>query len=259
MDVPGTGKLSYIGRIFKMSSKRKKVFAITLIIAALGGIALACWLIGKPMVEFFSHPETLREWVKETGIWSRLAFVAMMALQVILAFIPGEPLEIGAGYGFGAIEGTILCLLGALIGSVTVFLLVKRWGIKLVTIFISEEKLNSLKFLKNTRRLHTIAYILFLIPGTPKDVMTYFAGLTPMRLGFWIFITLTARIPSVITSTVGGDALGMQNYTFAIWVFVVTSIISVAGLIAYRCILEKHSGDKPEATIVPAEKHEPAA
>ena len=89
-------------------------------------------------------------------------------------------------------RGTGLCLLGALLGSVTVFLFVKKFGMRFVALFVSEEKIRSLKFLQNEKRLNLIAYILFLIPGTPKDVMTYIVGLTPMKLSFWIFITLTA-------------------------------------------------------------------
>ena len=158
----------------------------------------------------------------------------MMALQIIIAFIPGEPLEIGAGYAFGAIEGTALCLLGALLGGTAVFLLVRRFGMKVVAVFFPEEKVRGLSFLKDEKRLNLIAYIFFLIPGTPKDVMTYMAGLTPMKLPFWVFLTLTARIPSVLTSTIGGDALGASNYTAALWVFAATALISGAGVLLYR-------------------------
>ena len=129
----------------------------------------------------------------------------------------------------------IFCLLGALLGSVTVFLFVKKFGMRFVALFVSEEKIRSLKFLQNEKRLNLIAYILFLIPGTPKDVMTYIVGLTPMKLSFWIFITLTARIPSVITSTIGGDALGTQNYLFAVIVFAATAVLSCL-LYTSRCV-----------------------
>ena len=175
--------------------KKKRIAAVASLAVFLIFTGAICWFVGKPMVEFVSEPEKFRAWVDASGAWGRLAFIGMMAFQIVVAFIPGEPLEIGAGYAFGAVEGTGLCLLGALLGSVTVFLFVKKFGMRFVALFVSEEKIRSLKFLQNEKRLNLIAYILFLIPGTPKDVMTYIVGLTPMKLSFWIFITLTARIP----------------------------------------------------------------
>lgn len=213
---------------------RKKLWAALGLAAGLLGMGALCLWVGGPMVGFVSQPESFRDWVAGQGVWARVAFVGMMALQIIIAFIPGEPLEIGAGYAFGAIEGTALCLLGALVGGTAVFLFVRRFGMGLVTIFFPEEKVKGLRLLQDEKRLNLVAYLLFLIPGTPKDVLTYAAGLTPMKLSFWIFMTLTARIPSVVTSTIGGDALGTANYTMAIWVFVATALVSGAGLLLYR-------------------------
>lgn len=214
--------------------KKKKLWTALGLIGGLLLMGALCFWAGKPLIGFVSNPEAFRAWVREQGLWGRVAFVGMMALQIIIAFIPGEPLEIGAGYAFGTIEGTALCLLGALLGGTAVFLLVRRFGMKIVAVFFPEEKVRSLSFLQDEKRLNLIAYILFLIPGTPKDVLTYAAGLTPMKLSFWIFLTLTARIPSVVTSTAGGDALGASNYTAALWVFAVTALISGAGLLLYR-------------------------
>lgn len=223
---------------------RKKTWAVIGAAAALVAMGVLCFVAGKPMIDFVSQPETFRQWVQGCGLWARLAFVGMMALQVVVAFIPGEPLEIAAGYAFGAAEGTVLCLLGALAGGVAVFLFVKRFGMRFVGLFFPEEKIKSLRFLQDERRLNLVAYILFLIPGTPKDLMTYVVGLTPMGLSFWIFLTLTARIPSVVTSTIGGDALGSANYTAAVWVFVVTALLSGAGLLAYRKITKRRQGGR---------------
>lgn len=214
--------------------RKKKALAMGGLIAGLVVMGILCLWLGGPIVGLVSQPEEFRAFVGEWGVWSRAAFVGMMALQVVVAFIPGEPLEIGAGYAFGAVEGTVLCLLGALLGGAAVFLFVKRFGPGFVRVFFSEEQLKSMELLQNEKRLNLVAYILFLIPGTPKDLLTYAAGLTPMRLPFWVFLTLTARIPSVVTSTVGGDALGCANYTAALWVFAVTAIVSGAGVLLYR-------------------------
>ena len=198
-----------------------------------------CWFIGRPMLAFVSEPERFRSWVDAHGLMGRLAFIGMMILQVVVAIIPGEPLEIGAGYAFGFWEGTGLCMAGILLGSLLVFGIVRRFGVRLVEVFFSREKIDSLKFLQDARRRDFIIFLVFFLPGTPKDLLSYFVGLTKIRLSHWLLIAGVARIPSVVTSTIGGDALGMQNYVFAIVVFVATLAISGLGLLCYRLLCKK--------------------
>ena len=113
---------------------------------------LAAWVIGRPMIRLARTPELFRAWVDTHGLWGRLLFVGMVVLQVVIAIIPGEPLEIGAGYAFGFWEGTLLCVLGITIGSVLVFALVRRFGVRLVEVFFPKNKIRSLRFLRDNRR-----------------------------------------------------------------------------------------------------------
>ena len=197
-------------------------------------IAAVGYLVGKPMVEFVREPERFRAWVDSSGFVSRVIFVGMVVFQLIIALIPGEPLEMGAGYAFGAVEGTILCIIGCVIGSALVFLFVRRFGVKLVEVFFPREKIRSLRFLQDSRRLNLLTFIVFFIPGTPKDLLSYFIGLTDMKLGTWLLITAVARIPSIVTSTVTGDALGLKDYQFALIAFGVTLALSLVGILVYR-------------------------
>ena len=217
---------------------KKRIYLAALLLAA-AFVGLVTWFVGRPMVRFVSEPERFRAWVDASGLWGRVAFVGMVIFQLVIAIIPGEPLEIGAGYAFGAVEGTLLCLLGIVLGSAMVFLLVRRFGMRVVEVFFSTEKIRGARFLHNSRRLKTVTFIVFFIPGTPKDLMSYFIGLTDMRLRDWLLITGVARIPSVVTSTVAGDALGLEQYTFALVVFVGTLLVSLAGLAVYRRIASR--------------------
>ena len=212
---------------------KKKIYLIAIIVA-LVFVGVVGYLVGKPMIEFVREPERFRAWVDSSGLWGRVAFVGMVVFQLIIAIIPGEPLEMGAGYAFGAVEGTLLCILGCVIGSALVFLFVRRFGVKLVEVFFSREKIRSLRFLQDSRRLNLLTFIVFFIPGTPKDLLSYFIGLTDMKLGTWLCITAVARIPSIVTSTVTGDALGLKDYQFALIAFGVTLALSLAGILVYR-------------------------
>ena len=218
----------------QLTEAHKKKIYLFAIIVALIFIAAVGYLVGKPMVEFVREPERFRAWVDSSGFASRVIFVGMVVFQLIIALIPGEPLEMGAGYAFGALEGTILCIIGCVIGSALVFLFVRRFGVKLVEVFFPREKIRSLRFLQDSRRLNLLTFIVFFIPGTPKDLLSYFIGLTDMKLGTWLFITAVARIPSIVTSTVTGDALGLKDYQFALIAFGVTLALSLAGILVYR-------------------------
>lgn len=230
----------------KKSAERhrsKKIISALLIIAFIAFCVIAFIYIGKPMLKFVSEPEKFRTWVEAKGFLGKLYFVGMVVFQAIIAIVPGEPIEMVAGYAFGVTEGTLLCLIGQVIGSVIVFLFVKLAGIRAVEAFFSREKINSLKFLHNHKQLNMIVFILLFIPGTPKDIITYFVGLTPMKLFTFIIIAFFARIPSVITSTLGGDAIGDKNYIFALAVLVFTLIVSGIGVLIYRKITKKEKND----------------
>lgn len=190
------------------------------------------------MIEFVSTPERFRVWVDSHGFLGKLAFVGMVYFQVVLALIPGEPLEIGAGYAFGAFEGTLLTVIGTVLGSITVFYLVRRFGIKLCEVFFSREKILSLKILKNKKRRDVFAFLIFFLPGTPKDLVTYFLGLTDIKFSYLIFLSSVARVPSIITSTLGGDALGVKKYTTALVVFGITLAVSGIGVLIYRKLIK---------------------
>lgn len=219
-----------------LTDRQKKWIAGTGVFLFLVLSALVCWFAGRPLIRFVREPERFQAWVDAQGVRAPLLFVGMVVLQIVVAIIPGEPLEIAAGYAFGALEGTLLCLIGALVGRVAVFLLVRRFGVRAVEVFFPLEKVQSLRFLQNEKKLTFWVFFLFFLPGTPKDVLCYIVGLTKLPLRSWIIISTIAPIPSIITSTIGGDALGMGDYAFAVLVFVITLVISGLGLLAYRAI-----------------------
>lgn len=229
--------------------KKKKIFSVAILV----GIALLMILgfvyAGKPLLQFVGDTERFRAWVDGHGGWGRLAFVGMIVLQVCVAVIPCEPLELAAGYVFGTVEGTFLCLLGLILGSVLVFQLVRRWGVKLVTVFFPLEKIHSLRFLQDSSRRNFLTFLLFFIPGTPKDLLSYIAGLTNMKMSVWVFLTSIARIPSILTSTISGNALGLGKYGLTALVFGGTLLLSLVGLLIYRRIVRRHTQQEPATEV----------
>lgn len=229
-----------------MTDRHKKVLSILAVIVFILFFAFITVFLGKPLLSFFEDPEAFRLWVEEKGWGARILFVGMSVVQVVVALIPGEPLEIAAGLAFGAVEGTLLSLCAIFIGSALVFLFVRALGVKLVEVFFSMEKIRGLKLLQDSKKFHYLLFIIMLIPGTPKDLISYFVGLTDIKLSHWLILTTVARIPSVVTSTLGGNALGEKNYLFAIIVFAASAAISIAGLVIYDRILRRRREKKNE-------------
>lgn len=222
-----------------ITEKQKKTISFCVIIVFILFCCAVGWFIGRPMIQFISDPEQFKSWVNKSGLWGRVAFIFMTVFQVVIAFVPGEPLEIGAGYAFGAIEGTILCIIGITLGSLIVFGLVRKFGIKLVEVFFTFEKIKSSRILQNEKKLELLTFLMFFLPGTPKDLLTYILGLTKIQNKRFLLIVSVARIPSIITSTIGGSLLGTEKYIFAIVVFSVTLIISLIGWFLYNHINNK--------------------
>ena len=112
----------------KKTKQIKRILAIITIVF----VILIGYFIGRPLVHFVSDPKQFRVWVNDKGIWGVLGFIGMNILQVLLAVIPGGPFEIGAGYAFGVIRGTLICDFAMTTASVIIFLFVRRFGMKFV-------------------------------------------------------------------------------------------------------------------------------
>lgn len=188
--------------------------------------------------------EKLETFVDSLGIWGILIMFLIQTAQVILAFIPGEPIEIAAGALYGTFGGTALCLSGIALGSFVIFLLVKTLGKDFVTKVIGSEKYKKLKFLKDPEKRDILIFLLMFIPGTPKDVLTYFSPLSGISMQRFLLIAAVARIPSVISSTYVGDTLSEGKYLHSVIAFIIVGAVSIGGIIIYNKILERKNRKK---------------
>lgn len=226
-----------------MTDKHRKILYSLSIVVFILFCVLVTRYVGIPMVRFAENPEQFRAWVDSYGNWSRVVFLGMVVLQVLVAFIPGEAIELAAGYAFGILEGTILSMAGIVIGSWIIFILVRKYGIKVVEVFFDQKKISEVRFLNTSKKTKVLSFLLMLIPGTPKDFLSYFAGLTQLTLKQWLLIVVIARLPSVLTSTVTGAAAGEEQYGLAIIMLIITSIISIAGILYYRRLCREENNN----------------
>ncbi|MDO5602586.1 MAG: VTT domain-containing protein [Oscillospiraceae bacterium] len=230
-------------------AKTKKVLRWALggaLIAALAGVTVYYW---PQISDIITKPEArdaFITYVRENPVPGILAFLALQILQMIVAVIPGEPIELCGGVLFGAFGGLAVCMAGALIGTALIYFTVKAFGAK----SIDEKKLEKYKFLRDPQHIKILLFLLFFIPGTPKDILTYLGPFLPVRPLAFFSISTVARIPSIFTSTYAADAALDGRWTEAVIVFAITGAAALVCILLQDKILgalrrfKKHPAEK---------------
>ena len=216
---------------------------IILLIAVILFATLIVVLVGKPMIRFISDPEAFRAWVDSKGIVGIIIFMVLNIIQVILAIIPGGPFEIAAGYAFGVIKGSILCDIAMTAGSMIIFFLVRKFGMRFIELFVDREKVENLAILKTNQKKNALLFLFFLLPGTPKDLLSYAVGLTDIKISTWLLINLIGRFPAILLSAMSGSSLVEKRYEyFAIFMGIILFFYLIGAFI-YRRHNNKISND----------------
>ena len=226
-------------------SKRAKAFKYVLLVVVIAVIiGLIVYLF--PVVRNLSTPEGQLEFKNQVASMGALGYLALFGLQfaqIFLIIIPGEPIEILAGMCYGGIGGLIFITISACIITTIIFFAVRKFGRRFVYSFCSKERIDKIensKLFKNPKKIEFIMLILFLIPGTPKDLLVYLAGLLPLKPLRFILISTFARIPSVVSSTFAGSNLVAGNWKFSVIIYAVTFLI--VGIMIF--IINKFDKDK---------------
>lgn len=204
------------------------------LVAAAAVTALLCWEYLPGLLAWLADARAARAFVADHAFASRLTMLGINIVQVLLAFLPGEPVELASGYAFGFWEGTALCLVASGLATSAIYWATRRWGWKLVGLFFDRSLFDRFSWLKGAKRLELIMLIVFLIPGTPKDFLTYFAGLTNMRFLPVVLIATFGRIPSIVTSTITASAVGSGNWPLAACTLVASALLLAVGGLMYR-------------------------
>jgi len=205
-------------------------------ILALAGFPLLLAAIAVPVVvwrrelwQLFSSTEGLREWIATTGALAPLVFVAVQVLQVVVFIIPGEVPQIAGGYLFGPWLGSLLSIVGILAGSAIDFYLARLAGTPFVRALFPGDQVDRLGRLLGSRGARVAFFLLFLIPGIPKDVLCYVAGLSPMRFPFFVVASTIGRLPGIVGSAFIGDAAAARRWPLVIGLGAGAVALFVAG------------------------------
>lgn len=234
-------------------NKRTKIFKIILLIAVIAiMIGVTVYLI--PLISELNTAEgqeAFKDKISSSGFLGVLMLFGLQFAQIFLFIIPGEPIEILAGICYGEIWGTVFIMISSMLITAFIYLLVHKLGRKFIYDFVSKEKIEKIeksKIFQNPKTIRFIIFILFFIPGTPKDLLTYIAALLPIRPLEFIVISSLARFPSVISSTWAGASLLEGNWKFSLIIYGATfAIVAIAVLIMRKFDKDKITDEAMKA------------
>ena len=182
-------------------NKSKKQLASAAVLVLLSAACLAAAVVFRRELWALITSQAARdqfvEWVRSHGVWGMLVFLALEVFQIVVAVVPGEPVQIMAGALYGPVGGLVL---------------------------------HKYRFLQDEKRARSALYLLFFLPGMPKDLLTYLGPFLPLKPGQFLFTCTLARFPALLASTVAGDSLFEGNIVLPL------VLGAVAGTLGLLCI-----------------------
>lgn len=222
-----------------MTSKNKIVLIRNGILSLLfiAGLVFLFLFYWDKMHDVIKNTESFRNFILSYGYKGSLVFIGFQILHIIIPIIPGELVQIAGGYIYGTAIGTLYLIIGSIIGTFLVFYAVRAIGYPIVRVLVKEETINKFHAILTNKKSDLIVFILFIIPGIPKDALLYIGALTPVNPLRFILISLAARLPGLIGSAFIGSNIQQKDYTPVIVVTGISLLLVCIGLIFRKKIV----------------------
>jgi uncharacterized membrane protein YdjX (TVP38/TMEM64 family) len=208
-------------------------FALLLIVVA--------YVYYKQYFYVMRDPRRLKELIMGYGQYGVLVLIGIQIVQVIVFFIPGGFVQVAGGYIYGTLVATLISIMGTVVGSFIVFIIAKRFGKPFITRIVSEKDMKFFQRLLHVGReensIHNgkkrslaVIFLLYFIPGIPKDVLGYICGITDISLKDFILYSTIARIPGILISSYFGAKMVTENRLALIIIGLSMSAIFILGM-----------------------------
>jgi len=210
-------------------AKRRFIIFIVLFILLTCVLGVIFWPLIRNL-QNVEYREKFTTWVAGLGIRGGLILLGIQVLQIVVAVIPGGPVQLIAGAAYGPWLALLILEAGCAIATMVVFFMVRKFGVPFVTRFFGADAINTWGFLRDEKKTALVTFILFLIPGVPKDTLTYLAPLSRLSLVQFTLISVVARFPAIFISVTMGDAAMRGNWLMLVLLFSLTAIIGILGI-----------------------------
>lgn len=221
---------SHVKRNRNKTKGSKRVVALLkfgLLISILVAIPLYIYFFHPDLIERFSSMENVREFFRDYKGMTIFVFVAAQVVQIIICIIPGQWIQIASGYLFGFWMAMLWSLVGAFIGTILTYYLAKILGRDFVNLIFDSETVEYYTEKLNSKKAVLVVFLIYLIPGVPKDLCNYVAGISEMKLKPFLLISMVGRTPAMMGSLLIGHQLTNEHYGGAITIAVVAVLLFV--------------------------------
>lgn len=182
------------------------------------------------LIAILSNVDKTEKYINSWGNLAPFAFILIQIFQVMVFFIPGEVIQISSGFLFGSIQGAILSIIGIIIGEAFTFGIGKILGNIILERLYRKKEYEVLTRLIMKSKNEAVIFLLFLLPGFPKDILGYLLGVTNVKFINFLFLSVTGRLPGIIITSLIGAKIHTQNYIFAIYLGLISIIVFLIGI-----------------------------
>lgn len=242
--------------MIKPATRREKIRLILAVVILAGLVSLVVALgvsgqLGRILTKawvLFSDRQEVREYLQSWGPWAPIAFIGIQAAQVVAAPLPGEITGAVGGFLFGTFPTLVYSTIGLTLGSIVAFLAARLVGLPLIKLVATEAQLEKFHFVTEPRG-EIVTFILFVIPGFPKDLLCYLLGLSPMKFLTFVVVCGLGRIPGTLMLSFTGEAIFKEDWRFLQILAGVCLIIFVISYLKRDVIhdwLKRHGRSHPE-------------
>jgi uncharacterized membrane protein YdjX (TVP38/TMEM64 family) len=213
-----------------------KWLKIAIFLAVILGLPLYLFLAVPDFGHILTDHEAFRSFMDEHAKQGVAIYLVIQLLQVLMGFLPGQIIQFIGGYIFGIPLGFLFSLLGTAAGTFVAFHLARHFGREFVSLFVKEKSLNKFVVMMDSGRGYTLVILVFLIPGLPKDIFTYAAGLTRLRALPYTAMTIIARAPAMLATILLSGFLESGNYFGVVMVVAIVAVLLIIVLVNRRRI-----------------------
>ena len=219
--------------------QRMLVVGVLVLIGAT--IVLFLALYGRDALTYLTGGRRVQQQAARLGPLSPVVCIGLVVVQQLSAVIPAEPVELAAGYAFGFWQGALVCLAGSVAGALAIMGVVRLVGDRALRVLVPARRVDQLERFGASPRFELVLFVYFLVPGLPKDVMTYAAALSGMPARRVVLITTVGRIPSIAASTLASSLAADGDWRAAGIVLAVIVALVIVGALAYARVRKRAS------------------
>jgi uncharacterized membrane protein YdjX (TVP38/TMEM64 family) len=217
-----------------VQSKLKKYLAflkLCLLVGILSGLSFAVYRFFPDLVIIFQNLDSLNAYLEQYKAASVLIYIALQIIQVVISVIPGQILQFAAGYVYGFLIGTLLSLLGIALGTIITFYMARFLGKEAMHVLFGEERITKYINLLNSKRAYIILLVFFVIPGIPKDLLSYAAGVSEIKIKPFLLLSLVGRSPALMVTIAMSRMLYNGSYTELILLIAASILLFLIGIL----------------------------